>query len=256
MTSVRGPRVGEFMSSPVLTTPPGGLLEEAVSRMAEENVGSLVISLDGRPTGVITERDVMAFALASGWPPGRVKVREAARGCYGVIGPDGDLAEVARLLIASRGRVVVFDSGELLGIVSVSDAVRAFSTLGVEGPPVSSFMTRRVRTLESTRLAVEAMRVLRDERIGSVLVVEGREPVGVFSERDVLTRVLHPTPRMGAPLSEVSSGPVITIHPDASARDASGEMARLGIKRLFVEEGGDVVGVVTARDLVEIMARA
>ncbi len=86
---------------------------------------------------------------------------------------------------------------------------------------------------------------------GAVIVTENRRPVGMLTERDFLKRVCI----AGADQSTVTAGqimskPLITIKADASLYDASELMMDNDIRRLLVEDKGEIVGFFTQKDLV------
>lgn len=95
----------------------------------------------------------------------------------------------------------------------------------------------------------EAAQVMREQKIGCVLVMEGQSLLGIFTERDVLTRVVAE----GLDPDATRLGEVMTPAPDTiSADDMAIEALRLiddgGFRHLPVLKDGQVVGVVSRRD--------
>jgi len=105
-------------------------------------------------------------------------------------------------------------------------------------------------TLEPGATIVEAARMMAYLRIGALMVVEDEKLVGIFSERDALTRVvakeLDPATTT---LAEVMTKNPITIAPDASVQQALDIMAAKGFRHLPVLEGTRIVAIVSIRDL-------
>ncbi|MCU4925185.1 CBS domain-containing protein [Halobacteria archaeon AArc-dxtr1] len=97
-----------------------------------------------------------------------------------------------------------------------------------------------------------AVRLMRDERIGSVLVMRGANPVGIMTEWDVLGVVSSERDPDTTTIEEVMSTPVITIGVERSLSDAAGIMARENIRNLVVESDGEVVGLLTQRDVISV----
>ncbi len=94
------------------------------------------------------------------------------------------------------------------------------------------------------------------ERIGAVLVVEGERPVGMFTERDVLTRILEKgrdpaTTRLG----EVMSKELACIAPSATVGEALRVITDKRFRHLPVVEGGKVVGMLSIGDLTRWLVR-
>lgn len=88
------------------------------------------------------------------------------------------------------------------------------------------------------------------KRIGAVMVMKDGRLAGIFTERDVLTRVVA----AGLDPARVTVGQVMTRDPDTvvandTALHALGMMSRKGYRHLPVVDGARVVGIVSARDL-------
>lgn len=99
----------------------------------------------------------------------------------------------------------------------------------------------------SVRTAAEAMA---RRRIGAVLVVEDGRLLGIFTERDVVTRVVA----CGGDPDRTTLGAVMTPDPDTigpgdSVAAALERMSHAGYRHLPVVDGGDLIGIVSIRDL-------
>ncbi len=96
----------------------------------------------------------------------------------------------------------------------------------------------------------DAAMTMAERRIGAVLVVEDGRLVGIFTERDVVTRVVA---RGGDPdrttLGEVMTPDPDTIGPDDSVAYALERMSQAGYRHLPVIDGGELIGIVSIRDL-------
>lgn len=97
----------------------------------------------------------------------------------------------------------------------------------------------------------EAVNEMLGNRVGSVLVVDGDEPVGIITETDVLAAGSGTErPFADIPVSRAMSPNLVTIDPDATAEAAIERMQEYGIKKLVVTEDGTLIGIVTTTDLV------
>ena len=112
-------------------------------------------------------------------------------------------------------------------------------------------MSRNVFSLESYASILEAIKVMDKRRIGSVIVtVEGLHD-GIFQERDLLTKILTRNVDLAREVGGYCSHFMVTARMGIGARDAAKLMFANGIKRLPITSSGRVVGMVTARDVVE-----
>jgi CBS domain-containing protein len=98
---------------------------EAVKRMVEANVGSLLVTESGEITGIVTERDYLRRAALEGRPDKETAVREIMSSPLLVVTPETTVDECMALMTDRRIRhVPVVDGGEVVGIVSIGDVVR------------------------------------------------------------------------------------------------------------------------------------
>jgi CBS domain-containing protein len=117
-------------------------------------------------------------------------------------------------------------------------------------PNVSEIMTPDVLTLDPATSLVEAARRMNERRVGAVVVTEGDRLVGIVTERDVLRAVA--TGVVDGPVADAMTRSPETVAPDESAGQAAALMIHGGFRHLPVVDGGDVVGMVSIRDLVRV----
>ncbi len=95
----------------------------------------------------------------------------------------------------------------------------------------------------------EAARLMKQRRVGAIMVVEDDRLVGVFTERDAVCRVLaEGRDGKATPLSEVMTGNPQTIRPDDSFVHALQMMHEGRFRHVPVTEEGRPIGMVSARD--------
>ncbi|RLG51368.1 MAG: hypothetical protein DRN99_08660, partial [Thermoproteota archaeon] len=81
--------------------------------------------------------------------------------------------------------------------------------------------------------------------------------VGILTERDILTKAIAcDLDICKLKVKEIMSSPLIVVKPDITVEDAIKVMAAKGIRRLPVEEEGEIIGIFTAADLVRLVAMA
>ena len=119
--------------------------------------------------------------------------------------------------------------------------------------PVSQIIARQpFGAVPATLSVVEAARLMAQQHIGALLVIEGRRLVGIFTERDALFRVIaqHRDPATTT-LAEVMTADPITIAPDKPFGHALHLMYEGGFRHVpVVVRDGTPVGMVSARDLL------
>lgn len=110
-------------------------------------------------------------------------------------------------------------------------------------------MRTELVTVAPTSTVAEAATVMGERGVGSALVVEGDEPVGIFTERDALRALASDFDAPHQPVAQWMSRGLTTLPADADARAARDLMLERGFRHLPVVEGGRVVGIVSLRDL-------
>lgn len=117
--------------------------------------------------------------------------------------------------------------------------------------PLAVMMKRNPRSISPEATLAEAAVMMRDTRVGAILVAERDTFIGIVSETDLVRKAMAgQLDAAQAKVRAVMSSPVITIEQDRSAHDASDLMAEKGIRHLAVTEDGRIVGIVTVRDLL------
>jgi CBS domain-containing protein len=119
---------------------------------------------------------------------------------------------------------------------------------------IGGVMRTQLVTARPDQTAAEAIRTMLDAGVGSVVVCEGPEPVGIFTERDVLRLAGN-----GAAFGTTLLRDVMTPNPlTASAEDgilaAAQLMGERNLRHLPVVEGGNLVGIVSIRDVLGFLA--
>jgi CBS domain-containing protein len=120
---------------------------------------------------------------------------------------------------------------------------------------VQSMMKMRLLTAEPHESVAGAARKMRDLNLGAVLVVAGSRLTGIFSERDLLCRVVAEgrDPERTA-LSEVATPDPVTVPASASIRRCAELIRERGFRHLPVVDGeGRPVGILSTRDFLQFV---
>ena len=112
-------------------------------------------------------------------------------------------------------------------------------------------MTPNPRTIEPSTPIVEAAKLMRDEDVGPVPIVESGRVVGILTDRDIAVRVVaEGKDPQSKTAGEVASKQLVTIDPDQTIDEAARLMAQHQVRRLPVcEEDGRLVGIVAQADV-------
>jgi CBS domain-containing protein len=115
--------------------------------------------------------------------------------------------------------------------------------MSLETIPVSSFMTRDIKTEKEDQNVLAACKVMHENNIGSVIIVNrdvenDTKPVGIITERDVVCLLgsLNPS-LLHIPLHDIMTKPVITVSANSSIRDVIQTMQQKNVRRLVISNG-------------------
>lgn len=110
----------------------------------------------------------------------------------------------------------------------------------------------RVHAIGPGEPVLEAIRLMAENHIGALLVMEAGQLVGIISERDYARKVvLKGRSSADTPVRDVMSAPVVGISPERSVEDAMRVMTERRFRHLPVTDSGRVLGVVSIGDLVK-----
>ena len=118
---------------------------------------------------------------------------------------------------------------------------------------VRDAMTEKVLTAGPNTTVARAAKMMAERGVGSIVIVKGKKPIGILTERDLLMKVLGPDLKPSRiKVGKIMSSPLITVAPDADITDAARLMAKNRIRRLPVVERGNLVGILSASDITAI----
>jgi signal-transduction protein with cAMP-binding, CBS, and nucleotidyltransferase domain len=98
---------------------------EAAQRMIDANVGAMLVSVDGRISGIVTERDYLRRVTLEGRADRETAVREIMSSPLIVITPETTIDECMGLMTEQRIRhLPVAENGDIVGVISIGDVVK------------------------------------------------------------------------------------------------------------------------------------
>jgi CBS domain-containing protein len=247
--------VKEIMSRDTVAITPEASMAEAVGIMGEMHIGSLIVTKYDTPVGIVTERDLLSKVLALGKDLKAVTVENVMSYPLIAINPTATIKEAAEMMIQKKGRLAVFDSGKLVGILTASDLIKSLPLAPETWVKVDDFMTKHVETADEKTPVATIVKVMGEKRIGSVIITSKGEPFGIFTERDLLTTFLIKGKPLITEVGKEASSPLITAPVGTSVHQAAVTMRIEHIRRLPITKNRKLVGIITARDLVEAYAK-
>jgi CBS domain-containing protein len=116
---------------------------------------------------------------------------------------------------------------------------------------VAQIMTKRVKVVGPGTSISSAAKTMRTARVGSLFVKKGKQLVGIVTDTDIVRRALATGKPLGKlTVEKIMTTPICTIEGNQSVDDAQDMMGDLGVRHLGVTSGGEIVGVVSVRDVL------
>jgi CBS domain-containing protein len=120
---------------------------------------------------------------------------------------------------------------------------------------VGEIMTKELISVGSGATVAEAATVMGERKVGSALVVDDEELVGIFTERDIVRALSQDFDAPGHPITHWMTRDPATISPETTVREALDIMLNRGFRHLPVLDGSTPVGMVSMRDLSRATAK-
>ncbi len=115
---------------------------------------------------------------------------------------------------------------------------------------LSEIMTAGVVTAQAEASVLEVARLMRDHRVGSVVVVDSAgSAVAMLTDRDLTLRVFAEGVDPASPALQHASRPLVCGEPEMELDEAAALMVQHRVRRLPVVKGGELVGIVSLDDI-------
>jgi CBS domain-containing protein len=134
-------------------------------------------------------------------------------------------------------------------MVEISNPKRRVNVATVQD--ILDMKNSSVASISKADVVLDAAKKMNDSRIGSLVVTEGDNVVGIFTERDILTRIVAAGRNPGnTPVGEVMSTPVACCRRDTTLEECRAVMTQKRIRHLPVVEEKKLLGIVTSGDIL------
>ena len=119
---------------------------------------------------------------------------------------------------------------------------------------IANVMTKSVISVDASMTVNEAAKMMEDAKVGAVVVMENNTPVGIVTDRDFAVKIVAHAYQITTPVKQIMSTPLFSVNSDESVRAAADLMHDRGIRKLPVINDGKIVGMITASDIVNLLA--
>ncbi len=240
----------------------------------------LVVDQDGKPVGIITEKDLIRKMRANGpqWkrrPIDKISIRRVMTPNPVTITPYRELREAVELMIKNDiSSVPVADEDEVVGIVTKGELMNFYSQKFTGKWKVSQLMTSEVETVNENHSIGHVISIMEDKKIGKVIVMRDNEPVGIITSANIsfanvedpetgmsvekiafLRKIDGQEKRNVREVSLVTAGDIMTNHlikieSGEDAASAADLMVKKDVSGIPVVDDNQLVGIITKTDII------
>ncbi|MBI5253252.1 MAG: CBS domain-containing protein [Euryarchaeota archaeon] len=255
--------VKDVMTRNVITIDKNRKLSDAIKLIEKNRISRVVVTDSGKVCGIVTEKDLIKTLGSSKTKrilPSTLHVSAAMRSALIAVREDAEIREAALLMVQNKvSSLPVIDGGQLTGIVTTTDILKILKDCEEK---VSSVLSKHVITVIPTDRIVHARRLMLDNEISGVVVVEEGDVVGMLTERDLMRalgrfkkladRYQHRRIR-NMLVGDVMTQDVKTLEVNATIGEAAKLMLENSISGIPVTEKGKLAGMVTKADLAKLL---
>ena len=121
---------------------------------------------------------------------------------------------------------------------------------------VAKIMSKQPKTVGPAVSIVSAAKKMKTARVGSLFVKKGKKLIGIVTDTDIVRRAVSANKPLGKmTVEKIMTTPICTIEGSQTVDDAQDMMADLGVRHLAVTQAGEIVGVVSVRDVLRFYKR-
>jgi CBS domain-containing protein len=120
------------------------------------------------------------------------------------------------------------------------------------GIKVGDIMTRRVVTVPLETKVYECLRVMSKKDVGSLIIVRGKKAIGIITQRDILDFLVKNKKVIDRKVGDIMRKKLVTVSPSIDIGEAMTIMKNKNIRKLPVLIKGQMVGIITKKDILKI----
>ncbi|MBM4260515.1 MAG: CBS domain-containing protein [Deltaproteobacteria bacterium] len=250
-------KVHEIMTTQLTSAPVTAPVHEVLRQMIAEDVGRIVITDNEVPVGVFTEKDVLKRVVYPGLNGKQTAIKSVMSSPIRAVREETHIVEAFKRMYRGKYRHLLVRGrrGRIVGIVSMRRILKIAVELG-QGASETQTLTNIAATdavcVDPTESVAATVQLLVRKELSSVVVGSPDEPLGIFTERDVLKRVaLAEFDRRATKVQEVMTAPVVTLPETTLIGDALAEMYRRDIRNLpMMDSNGQLRRIISMPDVL------
>jgi predicted transcriptional regulator len=250
MTAAFLQRAREICSSPVVSVEASTSLLDitaTIDRLGISCVG--VAGPERRLLGVVSATDLLHA------PNDATVARDVMHSPPITVDANASAQQAAALMLSSHiHRVFVTEAEVAVGVIGMRDIMRVVKDAKIT-TRLDAVMSHEVMTVDLGTPIREALAMLIDSHVRGLVVVDGRWPIGAFTQIEAIRARRLPAEALAMPVEELMSFETICLDTDTPLHRVAGYAIAMKVRRILAVEKRTLKGIVTGVDLARIVAQ-
>ena len=251
-------KVNEIMATDLVSAAASSTVHEVMREMVAHDVGRIIIIGDDVPVGIFTERHVLKHVANNQIDPEQTAVEKVMTAPFRAVRGDTHIVDALGVMLREKIRhlQVLGARDNIIGIVSMRRILEIAVELGHglnESHTIGSIISQAPLSLDQSISVWDAVELMIETEAGAVVVTSESKPVGIFTERDVLNRVVSKKlDTRETSLKEVMTAPLITMPSTTLVGQVLDQMYRRDIRNMPITDASDqLTGLVSMSDVLQ-----
>ncbi|MHA1312235.1 MAG: CBS domain-containing protein [Candidatus Helarchaeota archaeon] len=266
----------DFMDKKPLTISYSENIKNAVIEMNKNRFDYIIITLDEKPIGIITHRDILKKVIPMMYEqnisPNEIKCKEIMSTPLIYVNKNDNIRKAA-LLILQTGvkKLPVLEDDKLVGIIRTNDLINVYLKQSLKSPDleekyskiadlnkrtIEKIMNRNVIMVNVETSLIEIANIMNEKRIGSVVVSKNRKAIGIITERNILRRAIEQDSNpKELKAQDLMNFPLITLSKNDTIEKAIHIMITKGIRHIIITEENsenEIEGIISNTDILNM----
>jgi len=250
-------QVKEIMTTQLTSAKITETIFRVVEIMVSADIGRVIITDADVPVGIFTEKDVLKRVANKGIDLQQTSIREVMTSPIQAVAEETHILDALGKMYQGNFRHLLVRGrrGTIVGIVSMRRILKIAVELGQglsETQTVGEIMSGQVLTVDEGRSISESTELMMRNNSSAVVVTQEQRSKGIFTERDLLKRVINKVPDITkTPVRDVMTAPLISMPRTTHIGEVLAEMYRRDIRNMPVQgDHEELLGIVSMPDVL------
>jgi signal-transduction protein with cAMP-binding, CBS, and nucleotidyltransferase domain len=251
-------KVSEIMTTSLTAAPVSSTILDVLKTMSAQDIGRIIITDNEVPVGIFTEKDVLRRVLHRELDLEKTSIKEVMTAPLHTVREETHIVEAFGRMFRGKYRHLLVRGrrGRIIGIVSMRRILKLAVELGQgmsETQTLGSISMAPAHTVDQSTSVYDTISAMVERNATAVVVTDGENLKGIFTERDALKRVaIQQINSKQTAVKEIMTAPLITMPSSALVGDALAEMYRRDIRNMPVRGDHDkLVGMLSMPEILQ-----